>query len=124
MEGEGVVVGGRVFVVVAGDGFDDEGDEAGEDGGDEDCADGPDEDLAADDDATQIHVLLLLLLLRGTQQPALLRLVQRPRQRRPVQLLQVPAPILVGGRVSGVYLQWATPRIPTVHTHLLFFLLL
>ncbi|MFS7919159.1 hypothetical protein Hanom_Chr03g00209531 [Helianthus anomalus] len=54
----------------------------------------PDKDLTADDDATQIHIPLLLLF-SGTQQPALLRLIQRSRKRRPVQLVQVPAPIIV-----------------------------
>lgn len=107
--------------MVARDSFDDESNESGDDGGDEEGADGPDEDLTADDDATQINILLLLLLLGWTQKPALLRFIEWTRQRCPVEVLEIPAPIFVGGGVRGVDLQWATPRIPTVHTHLLRF---
>ena len=108
VEGEGVVVGRGVFVAVAGDGVDDEGDEAGEEGGEEDCAEGPLEDLAADDDAAEIDVLLLLLLA-GAKEPALLRLIQGTRQRCPVNVLQVPAPLVLRRRVRRVYLQRTTP---------------
>lgn len=116
MQGLGVVVGRRRRVVVARHRLYDEGDEAGDEAAGDDRSDRPNEDLAADDDASEIHVLLLLLLA-WAEQPALLRLVQRPRQSRPVQVLQVPAPVVVGGRVR-VYLQGATPRISTVHAHL------
>lgn len=91
-------------------------DESGDKAAGYDRSDRPNEDLAADNDASEINVLLLLLLPRP-QQPALLRLVQRPRQRRPVQVLQVPAPVVVGRRVC-VDLQWAAPRVSTVHAHL------
>ncbi|GMN69756.1 hypothetical protein TIFTF001_038801 [Ficus carica] len=69
-------------MIVAKDGLDDEGYESGEENGGDESSDGPHEDLPADDDAAQIHVFLLLLLLPlpgGTQQLALLRLIQRPR---------------------------------------------
>lgn len=98
--------------------LDDEGDEARQKGGDQERPDCPHKDLTADNDASQIHILLLLLLPGGPQQPALLRFIQRPRrQRRPVQILQVPAPVVVRGRVRRVYLQRATPRVPAVHAH-------
>ncbi|GMN55571.1 hypothetical protein TIFTF001_024698 [Ficus carica] len=81
-------------MIVARDGLDDEGYEAGKEGGGDKSFDGPHENLPADDDAAQIHVLLFLLLLGGTQQPTLLRLVQRSiGQHRPVEVLQVLAPI-------------------------------
>lgn len=117
VEGEGVVVRGWMGMVVAWHHLDDEGDEAGQEGRDKQSAHRPDEDLAADDDAAQIHVLLLLLLA-GAQQPALLGLVQRPRQRRPVQVLQIAAAVVVCGGVRRVYLQGPTPRIPSVHAYL------
>jgi len=76
VEGDGVVVGRGWLVVVAGDGFDDEGDEAGEEGADGESAECPDEELAADDDAAKIYVpFLLLFLFSGAQEPALLCLV-------------------------------------------------
>ena len=121
VEGESVVVGRAGLVVVAGDGLDDEGYEAGEEGGDDEGSDRPEEDLAADDDAAEVHVLLLLLGLAGSQQPALLCLVQLPRQRRPVQVLQIAAPVVVRGGVRCLDLQRPSPRIPSVHTHLSFF---
>lgn len=96
VEGKSVVIRGRMGMSVAWYGLDNEGYEASQEGRDEKCADSPDEDLAADDDAAQIHVLLLLLLA-GTQQPALLGLIEWPRQRRPVKVLQVSAPVVVGG---------------------------
>lgn len=114
-EGERVVVGRRMFVVVARDGVHNKRDESGKECGEENRADGPYEDLAADDDAAEIHVLLLLLFA-GTQEPTLLRLVQGPRQRRPVQVLQVPAPLLLRGGVRRIDLQRTTPRISTVHS--------
>lgn len=117
VEGEGVVVRGGMGMVVARHHLDDEGDEAGQEGRDEQSAHRPDKDLAADDDAAQIHVLLLLLLA-GAQQPALLGLVERPRQRCPVQILQIAAAVVVCGGVGGVYLQGPTPRIPAVHDRL------
>lgn len=119
VECESVVIRRRVRVFVAGNSLDDEGYESGEERRDEQCSDRPYEDLAADNDATQIHVLLLLLLPRRTQKPALLGLVQRPRrQGSSVEVLEVPAPVVVGGGVSRIDLQRAPPGIPTVHTHL------
>jgi len=115
VKGERVVVGRRVFVVVARDRVHDKRDESGEECGEENRAHGPYEDLAADDDAAEIHVLLLLLFA-GSQEPTLLRLVQGPRQRRPVQVLQVPAPLLLRGGVRRIDLQRPTPRISTVHS--------
>ena len=54
-------------MVMARDDVHDKRDELGEECG---------EELASDDDATEIHVLLLLLLFTGTQEPNLLHLVQ------------------------------------------------
>lgn len=104
--------------MVPGDGLGDAGDEPGEDGGGEEHPDRPHEELAADDEAAEVDVLLLLpaLVPRPGQQPALLRLVQRPRQRPPVQV-QVPAPVVVRRRVVA-YLQRPAPRVPPVHAHL------
>lgn len=121
VEGERVVVRGRAGPVVAGDGLDDEGDEPGQHGGGDDGADGPKKELAANDEAPQVHVLVLLRPLvpgRG-EEPALLRLIQLPRrgrQRRPVRV-QVPAPIVIGGGVGVRDLQWPAPWITAVHTH-------
>lgn len=121
MESKGVVVGRRVFVVVARDGVDNERDESGEECGEENRADSPYEDLAADDDAAKIYILLLLLFARA-EEPTLLRLVQGPRQRRPVEVLQVPAAVLLRGRVRGIDLQRTTPGISTVHYRFFCFL--
>lgn len=65
VEGEGVIVRGIMGMVVPRHRLHDEGDEPGQKGRDEQRADCPDKDLAADDDAAQIHVLLLLLLARA-----------------------------------------------------------
>lgn len=117
VEGEGVVIRRWVVVAVARHHLHDKGDEASQQSGKDDNSEGPLEYLPAYNYATQVHVFLLLLLLRRAQQPALLRLIQRPRQRRPVQLLQIPAPLLVSGRLAGMDLQRPTPRISNVNTH-------
>ncbi|KAK8608594.1 hypothetical protein V6N13_024013 [Hibiscus sabdariffa] len=106
---ESVVIGWRLAVVMTWNRFHDQGDESGEKAGDEQGPDRPNKDLAADNDASEIDVPLLLLLLAGAKQPALLRLVQGTRQRSPVQVLQVPAPVVVGGGIRRVYLQRASP---------------
>lgn len=118
VEGLGVLVGGRRRGALVGDELDDHHDEADEEADAEDGADGPHEDLAVEDHAAEVDVLLLLpaLVPRPGQQPALLRLVQRPRQRPPVQV-QVPAPVVVRRRVVA-YLQRPAPRVPPVHAHL------
>nr|GMC51473.1 hypothetical protein Iba_chr01cCG6620 [Ipomoea batatas] len=116
VEGKRVIIRRRIGASVARHRLDDQDDQSDQNGGGEDAADSPLEHLPADNYAAQINIPLLLLL-RGAQQPALLRLVQRPRQRRPVQVLQVPAPVVVGGGIVGVDLQRAAPRVPTVHTH-------
>lgn len=121
VEGERVVVGRGAGRVVARHRLDDEGDETGEEAASDDGADGPEEELAADDNASEIDILLLLLPLvaRPRQEPALLRLVQLPRggrQRRPVQV-HVPAPLVVRRRIR-MDLQRTPPRIPLVHAHL------
>ena len=77
VEGEGVVIRRSVRVVMTRHGLDDEGNETGEEASHQNRSDRPDEDLTADNDATQIHILFLLLLSRS-QQPALLCLVQWP----------------------------------------------
>lgn len=112
-----IIIRRRRAVVVAGDGLDNKCDKPNEETGGQNGPHRPKKDLAADDDATQIHVLLLLLLA-WAQQPALLRLVQRPRHRRPVEVVQVAAPVVVRRRVRRVYLQWPAPWISPVHTHL------
>ena len=69
--------------------LDDHHDEADEDAEAEDGADGPHEDLAVEDDAAEVDVLLLLLarqVARAGEEPALLRLVELPRQRCRVSL--------------------------------------
>ncbi|URE02638.1 hypothetical protein MUK42_29279 [Musa troglodytarum] len=106
--------------MMVGDGLDDEGDQAGERRSGDDGANGPQEDLAADDEATQIHVLLLLLALvpGPSEEPALLSLVQLPgshRQRRAVQI-EVAAAVIIGGGV-GVDLQRPAPGIAAVDAH-------
>lgn len=98
--------------------LDDESDEPSQEGRYQKRPNRPDKDLTAHNDATQIHILRLLLLLARSQKPALLGLVQRPRKRCPVEILQIPAPIVVSGGIRGIDLQRAAPRIPTVHTHL------
>ncbi|URE32040.1 hypothetical protein MUK42_25354 [Musa troglodytarum] len=106
--------------MVAGDGFHDEGNQPSERGRGDDGAHGPQEELAANDEAAQVHVLLLLLSLvpRPGEQPALLGLVQLPgrhRQRRTIQI-QVAAPIVISDGVR-VDLQRPAPGIPPIHTH-------
>lgn len=119
MKCESIVIWRRVRVFVAWNSLDDECYESSKERRDEQCSNSPYKDLAADNDATQIHILLLLLLPRRTQKPALLGFVQRPRRHGcSVEILQVPAPIIVGGGVSRIDLQRTPPRIPTVHTHL------
>jgi hypothetical protein len=116
---DGVVIGRRRRVVAPGDGLGDPRDDPCEHRGGDNHPDGPDEELAADDEAPDVDVLLLLLaaLVPGPgQQPALLRLVERPRQRAAVDV-QVPAPVVVRRRVVA-YLKRPAPRVPPVHTHL------
>jgi hypothetical protein len=115
---DGVVVGRWQRAVPPGDGLGDPGHGPREDGGGEEHAERPDEELAADEEAADVDVLLLLAGLVGgpRQQPALLRLVERPRQRGPVDV-QVAAAVVVRGRVVA-YLQRAAPGIPPVHAHL------
>jgi hypothetical protein len=110
-----VLVGRRRRRALVRDELDDHHDEADEDAEAEDGADGPHEDLAVDDDAAQVDVPLLLLarLVAGPgQEPALLRLVQLPHQRRPVQ---VPAPVVICRRVGVGDLQRPAPGVPPEH---------
>lgn len=118
MKSKGIVVRRRMGVSVAWDSLDDEGDETGQEGGDDKGTDSPDEDLATNNDTAEIDVLLLLLLA-GAKQPALLGLVQRARESSPVEVLKVSAAVIVGGRVSSVNLKGTTPWIPSVHAHIL-----
>ena len=81
----------------------------------DDHHDEADEDLAVEDDAAEVDVLLLLLaclVARAGEEPALLRLIQLPHQRRPVQ---VPAPVVVRRRVGVGDLQRPAPRVPPKH---------
>lgn len=119
VEGLGVLVGGRRRGALVGDELDDHHDEADEEADAEDGADGPHEDLAVEDHAAEVDVLLLLLaglVARPGQEPALLRLVQLPHQRPPVQ---VPAPVVVRRRVRIRDLQRPAPRVPPEHLALL-----
>lgn len=118
MKSKGIVVRRRMAVSVAWDSLDDEGDETGQEGGDDKGTDSPDEDLATNNDTAEIDVLLLLLLA-GAKQPALLGLVERARESSPVEVLKVSAAVIVGGRVSSVDLKGTTPWIPSVHAHIL-----
>ena len=118
MKSKGIVVRRRMGVSVAWDSLDDEGDETGQEGGDDKGTDSPDEDLATNNDTAEIDVLLLLLLA-GAKQPALLGLVERARESSPVEVLKVSAAVIVGGRVSSVDLKGTTPWIPSVHAHIL-----
>nr|POF06100.1 hypothetical protein CFP56_38239 [Quercus suber] len=118
MKSKGIVVRRRMGVSVAWDSLDDEGDETGQEGGDDKGTDSPDEDLATNNDTAEIDVLLLLLLA-GAKQPALLGLVERARESSPVEVLKVSAAVIVGGRVSSVNLKGTTPWIPSVHAHIL-----
>ena len=124
VKSESVVIRRSVVVLMARDSLDDESDKTSEESRDEQGANCPNEDLTADDDAAQIHILLLLLLPRWSQKPALLGLIQRPRwQRRPIEVLKVPAPIVVCSWVRRIDLQWTPPGIPSVHTYCLLLLL-
>lgn len=110
-----VLVGRRRRGALVRDELDDHDDEADEDAEAEDGADGPHEDLAVDDEAAEVDVPLLLLagLVAGPgQEPALLRLVQLPHQRRPVQ---VAAAVVVRRRVGVGDLQRPAPGIPPEH---------
>jgi hypothetical protein len=110
-----VLVGRRRRGALVRDELDDHDDEADEDAEAEDGADGPHEDLTVDDDAAEVDVPLLLLagLVAGPgQEPALLRLVQLPHQRRPVQ---VAAPVVVRRRVGVGDLQRPAPGVPPEH---------
>lgn len=91
--------------MVAGHGFDDEGDESRQEARYQKRPHHPDEDLTADNDAPQIHVLLLLLLLCCVSSKG-----------RDSADLPVPAPVIVRRGICR-YLQRAAPRIPVVHTH-------
>lgn len=75
MKGNGVIIRRRVLMVMSRDSLNDKGNEASNESREEKGSNGPDEDLAAHNDATQIHVLLLLLF-GGSEEPALLCLVQ------------------------------------------------
>ena len=83
MKSKGIVVRRRMAVSVAWDSLDDEGDETGQEGGDDKGTDSPDEDLATNNDTAEIDVLLLLLLA-GAKEPALLGLIQGARERSSV----------------------------------------
>ena len=117
MQRDGVVVGRRRRAVAPGYGLGDPGHDPREDGGGEEHPERPDEELAADDEAADVEVLLppAALVPGPRQQPALLRLVERPRQRAAVDV-QVPAAVVVRGRVVA-YLQRPAPRVPPVHAH-------
>jgi len=104
---------------MARDKLDNQSDKSDEQSGGEDSTNGPDEDLTADNNATEIHILLLLLLLGWAQQPALLCLIQLPRCKcSSIVVLQVSASLIVSCGICGVYLQWASPWISPVHTYL------
>ena len=117
MQRKGIVIRRRVLMMVTRHGLHNECHEPSKESREQERPNGPHEYLAANNDASQIHVLLLLLLA-GTKEPALLSLVEGPRQRRPVDVLQVAAAVVVGGGVGGVDLQRPTPRVPSVHTDL------
>lgn len=116
MEGLGVLVGRRRRRVVVGHRLHDQHYKADEEADAENGADRPEEVLAADDHATEVDVALLRLagISGAGKEPALLGLIQRPRQRRPVQVLQVPAPVIVCRRLIR-NLQRATPWISSKH---------
>ena len=72
--------------MVAGDSFDDEGEEADEEGIDNESAKCLDEDLATNNDAAQIYVpFLLLFMFSFAQEPAMLGLIQSTS----VQLMEI-----------------------------------